>query len=146
MLFTQVTLAQNGIKFTKEPTNVTVVEHDNVYVPCCSNTSFLPSWRINDIEYANLVALPSHFFLNATHLIIPDIALSLNGTAVQCFFVQFVPYVGLVKVYSSVGIITVTSNITITANTSAITATNTFTDNITSTGITSTFGKVKRIL
>ena len=139
-------MAKNGIKFTKQPTNITVVEHDNVYVPCCTNTSFLPSWRINDNEYSSTVGLPSHFFLNATHLIIPDIALSLSGTAVQCFFLQIVSNVGLVKVNSALGIITVTSKSTFTANTSAITATNAFTDDITYTSIAPTLGKAKQML
>ena len=146
MPFIQVITALNGIKFLKEPTNITVVEHDNVYVPCCTNTSFLPSWRINDNEYSSTVGLPSHFFLNATHLIIPNIALSLSGTAVQCFFLHIVPNVGLVKVNSSLGIITVTSKATITANTSVITATNTLiTDNITSPTSFSTLGKAKQM-
>ena len=141
-------MAQIGIQFTKEPTNVTVVEHDNVYVPCCTNTTFLPTWRINGEEYASDVGLPTHFILNATHLIIPDIALFLNGTVVQCFFVRFLPAYGLLKTYSSIGIINVVTNITAIANTaisvnSTTPTTLTLTDFITSTSKFTSLGKGK---
>ena len=107
MLLVHLSAAQIGIQFTKEPTGITAYEHDNVYVPCCTNTTLLPSWRINGEEYGSDVGLPTYFILNATHLIIPNIPLFLNGTVVQCFFVQFLPTVGMVRTSSAIGIITV---------------------------------------
>ena len=99
--------AQSGIQFTKEPTDVAAYEHDNVYVPCYTNTTFLPSWRINGEDYSSTIGLPSTFFLNSTHLIIPNIPMHLNGTTVQCFFLQIVPSVGIIRTSSAVGINTV---------------------------------------
>ena len=102
-----LSVAQSEILFTKEPADVAAYEHDNVYVPCYTNTTFLPSWRINGEDYSSTIGLPSTFFLNSTHLIIPNIPLHLNGTTVQCFFLQIVPSVGIIRTSSAVGVITV---------------------------------------
>ena len=102
------TVTQMNIAFSREPENMTVTEGSDVAVPCIANTTLLPSWRINDSEYGSDVGLPTYFILNATHLLVPSIALFLTGTVVQCFFVQYIPSVGLVKTFSDVGVITVT--------------------------------------
>ena len=101
---------QEGIEFTREPNNITVEEHSDVAVPCITNSTFLPSWRINSRDYASDIGLPTCFLLNATHLLIPSIALFLNGTVVQCFFVQLLPKVGLIETFSEVGVIHVTTS------------------------------------
>ena len=92
---------QNG------PKNITVIENTDVVVPCIANTTLIPSWIIDGATYDNSIGLPSYFFINATALRIPRIALFLNNTVVQCFIVQIVPNLGLVTTSSDVGVITV---------------------------------------
>ena len=108
MVLLHRTVAQLDVDFKREPENLTVEEHTSVAVPCITNTTLLPSWSINGMEYSSEVGLPVDFALNITHLIISDVALHLNNTVLQCFFVQFVSNVGVVRMYSQVGVIIVT--------------------------------------